>query len=161
MVCWVGGGLTLVQRWTSVRPTLVRRIVSAGVSKGPFPLVRFNPWTRAGTRAGAIFSSLLFLNPCIISIHAEPARVICRAGRESNNVRFFPHRMAKTHGEFQKKTSHRWVFPCIAACFSKFVRISLTWTYNHLIICKYGKRNPIFSTIKDEQEMCGRKFLRN
>ena len=30
------GGLTLVQRrrrWTSVRPTLVRRIVSAGVSK--------------------------------------------------------------------------------------------------------------------------------
>ena len=65
------------------------------------------------------------LNPCIISIHAEPARVICRAGRKSNNVRFFPHRMAKTHGDFQKMTSHKWTFPCIAACLATFVRINL------------------------------------
>ena len=26
---------------------------------------------------------------------------------------------------------------------------SLVWTYNHLIISKYGKQNPIFKTIKD------------
>ena len=33
--------------------------------------------------------------------------------------------------------------------------------YNHLIIWKYDKRNPIFNTIKGGQEMCGRKCLRN
>ena len=110
--------------------------------KGPFPLVRFNPrgWTRAGRRGCYIIQPSL--NPCIISIHAEPSRVICRAGRKSNNVRFYPHRMAKTHGEFQKMSSHRWAD-------------------NYLIICKYGKRNPIFNTIKGGQEICGRKILRN
>ena len=118
--------------------------------KGPFPLVRFNP------RCHIIQP---YVNSCIISIHAEPARVICRAGRKSNDVRFFPHRMAKTHGKIQEMTSHRWVFPCIAACFAKFVKINLTWTYIHLIICKYGKRNPIFNT--SGQEICGRKLLRN
>ena len=65
--------------------------------------------------------------------------MICRAGRKSNNVRFFSHHMTNLHGEFQT----------IAACFAKFVRINLTWTYNHLIICKYGKQDPIFNTIKD------------
>ena len=59
---------------------------------GPFPLVRFNP------RGCHIIQPSL--NPCIISIYAEPARVICRAGRKSN--RFFPHRMAKTHGDSRK-----------------------------------------------------------
>ena len=29
---------------------------------------------------------------------------------------------------------------------------------NHLIICKYGKRNPIFNTIKGGQKMCGIKL---
>ena len=124
-----------------------------GYFKGPFPLVRFN------MRGCHIIQPSL--NPCIISIHAEPARLICRSGRKSNNVRFYPHRMAKTHGEFQKMTSHRWAYPCIAACFATFVRINLTWTYNHLIICKYGKQTPIFNNIKGGQEMCGRKFLRN
>ena len=75
-------------------------------------------------------------------------RVICRASRKSNNVGFFPRRMANLHGGFQKMTSHRSAFPCIATCFAKFVRINLTWTYNYLIICKYGKQNPIFNTIK-------------
>ena len=124
--------------------------VNICLRKGPFPLVRFNP--RGYPRGCHIIQPSL--NPCIISIHEEPARVICRAGRKSNNVRFFPHRMAKTHGEFQKKTSHRWAFPCIAACFAKFVRINPTWTYNHLIICKYGKRNPIFNTIKRRPGFC-------
>ena len=152
-----------LRRWHNIKTTLgqcfVDVLAGAGLPRkpgvaynGPFPLVRY-------PRGCHIIQPSL--NPCIISIHAEPARVIFRSGRESNNVRFFPHRMAKTHGEFQKITSHRWVFPCIAAWFSKFVRINLTWTYNLLIICKYGKRNPIFNTIKDGQEMCGRKFLRN
>ena len=61
----------------------------------------------------------------LISIHAEPVWVICRASRKLNNIRFFLHRMAKIHGEFQKMTSHRWAFPCIAACFATFVRINL------------------------------------
>ena len=127
---------------------------------GPVPIGKVQP-ARVDPRGYPHWCHIIqpFLNPCIISIHAEPARVICRAGRKSNNVRFFPHRMAKTHGEFQKMTSHRWAFPCIAACFSKIVRINLTWTYNHLIICKYGNRNPIFNTNKCGREMCGRKFL--
>ena len=44
--------------------------------------------------------------------------MIFRAGGKSNNVGFFPHRMANPHGEFQKMTSHRWAFPCIGACFA-------------------------------------------
>ena len=117
--------------------------------KVPFPLVRFNPRGYPYPRGCHIIQPSL--NPCIISIHAVPARVICRAGRKSNNVRFFPHRMAKTHREFQKMTSH----------VAKFVRMNLTWTNNHLIICKYGKQYPIFNTIKGGQEMCVTKFLRN
>ena len=76
------------------------------ICKGLFRLVRFNP--HEYPRRCHIIQP--FLHPCIISIHAEPARVIYRAVRKSNNVRFLPHRIAKTHGEFQKMTSHRWAF---------------------------------------------------
>ena len=58
----------------------------------------------------------------------------------------FPHHTTNTHGEFQKVTSHRWVFPCIDSCFEKCVRIN-EWTHNHLR--KYGKQNTIFNTIKE------------
>ena len=73
--------------------------------------------------------------------------MICRAGRKSNNVGFFPHRMANPHGESQKMTSHRWAFPFIAACSAKFVNANLTY---HLIISKYGKQNPTFKTKMEE-----------
>ena len=62
-------------------------------------------------------------------------------------VRPLPH--SKSAWELQKMTSHKWAFPCIAAYFAKFVRINLPWTYYHLLICKYGKQNPNFNTIKD------------
>ena len=109
-------------------------------SEGPFPLVRFNP------RGCHIIQPSL--NPCIISIHMFD---------------FFRTAWQNRMGipEYDFTQICRWAFPCIAACFAQFVSINLTWTYNHLIICKYGKRNPIFNTIKGGQEMCGKKFLRN
>ena len=59
----------------------VKHRVNFSPRKGPFPLVRFN---RVDPRGCHIIQPSL--NPCIISIHAEPARVICLAGRKSNNV---------------------------------------------------------------------------
>ena len=66
----------------------------------------------------------------------------------------------------------------IATCFAKFVRINLTWIYNHLIICKFANKTitPLkmkleefiepglynsTKTIHKEQKICGRKFPRN
>ena len=50
-VCWVGGGLTFVQRrrrWTIARPTFVRRVVSAGVSNVTTNPASTRRWAGAG-----------------------------------------------------------------------------------------------------------------
>ena len=124
-------------------------LVSSYWTKGPFPMVRFNRrgWARVPYYP-AFFKSMYHF-------HTRGTRA---GGLPRGSIFSAPH--GKNAWGIPENDVTQMAFPCIAACFAKFVKINLTWTYNHLIICKFDKRNPIFNTIKGGQEMCDRKFLR-